>query len=372
MTKKRVPKYAHHKPSGQARVRIDGKDIYLGVHGSPESHQRYSELLGEWSRSNCNPVKDVKVRELTQLYIEHCKVYYRKNGVVTGEVNNIKAAIKYLNQNFRNILAKDFDALKLEAVREKMIGAGLARTTINNNISKLKSMFKWGANKKLIDNMVYLELSCLPGLKAGRSLARETDGVKPVPEAFVDAVEPFVSSPVWTMIQLQLLSGMRPGEVLQMRACDLTMTDDSWEYRPQSHKTQHRNKSRIVHLGKQSQELIRPYLTTELEAYLFNPERGRSEFISKAYRENAKVFVRNGRTRYSTQGYYSAIKRACEAANVPHWSANQLRHNFATNIRRDHGLEASRILLGHSSAVTSEIYAEVDFDSARAIVAKIG
>ncbi|MDB4731514.1 tyrosine-type recombinase/integrase [Planctomicrobium sp.] len=372
MAKKRVPKYSHHKPSGQARVRIEGKDVYLGAYGSLESHQRYSELLGEWSRSNSHPVKDVKVRELAQLYIEHCKIYYRKNGEVTGEVANIKSAIRYLNQKFRNVQSKEIDTLKLEAVREHMIQADLARKTINCHISRIKSMFKWAANKKLIDKMVYLELTTLEGLKEGRSMARETDAVVPVPEAYVDAVEQFVTSPIWNMIQLQMCTGMRPGEVLQIRACDLVTSGEVWEYRPQSHKTQHKKKLRIVHLGKHAQELIEPYLTTDLQAYLFSPLKGRAEYTSKNYCDDAKAFVRNDRRRYSSQGYYIAIKRACESADVPHWSPNRLRHNFATNVRREHGIEAARVLLGHSSAVTSEIYAEVDIESARAVIAKIG
>lgn len=34
--KRRKPAYLLHAPSGQARVRIDGNDHYLGVYDSPE------------------------------------------------------------------------------------------------------------------------------------------------------------------------------------------------------------------------------------------------------------------------------------------------------------------------------------------------
>jgi hypothetical protein len=37
MSKKRKPSYLLHKATGQARVRIDGKDEYLGEYGSLES-----------------------------------------------------------------------------------------------------------------------------------------------------------------------------------------------------------------------------------------------------------------------------------------------------------------------------------------------
>ena len=42
-----VPSYRLHKPSGQARVIIDGEHIYLGPYGSPESHEKYARLIAE-------------------------------------------------------------------------------------------------------------------------------------------------------------------------------------------------------------------------------------------------------------------------------------------------------------------------------------
>ena len=46
-----VPSYRLHKPSGQARVIIDGEHIYLGPYGSPESHERYARLIAERAAS---------------------------------------------------------------------------------------------------------------------------------------------------------------------------------------------------------------------------------------------------------------------------------------------------------------------------------
>ena len=33
----REPGITLHKPSGRARVRLNGQDVYLGVYGSPEA-----------------------------------------------------------------------------------------------------------------------------------------------------------------------------------------------------------------------------------------------------------------------------------------------------------------------------------------------
>jgi hypothetical protein len=54
------------------------------------------------------------------------------------------------------------------------------------------------------------------------------------------------------------------------------------------------------------------------------------------------------------------------------WHPNQLRHNAATNLRKEHGVELARIILGHTTAFTTEIYAEADQAKAIAVMGKIG
>ena len=49
-----------------------------------------------------------------------------------------------------------------------------------------------------------------------------------------------------------------------------------------------------------------------------------------------------------------------------------MRHTAATRFRQEYGIEVTRVLLGHSSAVTSELYAEMDEGRAREIMARIG
>ena len=58
---------------------------------------------------------------------------------------------------------------------------------------------------------------------------------------------------------------------------------------------------------------------------------------------------------------------------VQRWHPHQLRHNYATEIRRQHGLEAAQLLLGHSSAlVTDAVYADRDQAAMLRIAARCG
>ncbi len=43
-----LPKYCLHKPSGRARVHIDGHEIWLGPFDDPTSRTRYDQLIAEW------------------------------------------------------------------------------------------------------------------------------------------------------------------------------------------------------------------------------------------------------------------------------------------------------------------------------------
>ena len=45
MCHKGIPAYSHHKPSGQARVIIDGRSVYLGRYDSSESKAEYERVV---------------------------------------------------------------------------------------------------------------------------------------------------------------------------------------------------------------------------------------------------------------------------------------------------------------------------------------
>jgi integrase len=253
----------------------------------------------------------------------------------------------------------------IESVDERT-GKPWCRRSINLHTYRIRSVFRWAVEQELVPGSVLPALQAVRGLQKGRSAARETEKVKPVPEAFVQAVLPKVSAPVRAMIELQLLAGMRPGEVVIMRALDLDMTGSIWLYRPGSdrasgiHKTAWREHDRVIALGPRAQEIIKRFLKTDLQAYLFSPAAA----LPAGRRKLGK--------RYKVGAYRHAITRGCDKAGVPHWHPHQLRHTKATEIRREAGLDAARVVLGHRSAQITELYAEADTSKAAEVMAKLG
>jgi hypothetical protein len=77
----RVPKYRHHKHSGQAYVELTGRFIYLGKFDSQESHEEYKQLMAKHLAQKpdvleVTPPPSLKVEELVQRYFQFAKTYY--------------------------------------------------------------------------------------------------------------------------------------------------------------------------------------------------------------------------------------------------------------------------------------------------------
>ena len=75
---------------------------------------------------------------------------------------------------------------------------------------------------------------------------------------------------------------------------------------------------------------------------------------------------------YNKNSYAQAIERGCLRAKVPVFTPNQIRHTFATKVRRDHGLEAAQVLFGHSKADVTQVYAERNRALATEVARQIG
>jgi integrase len=429
ITTPKTPSYRRHKPSNQAVVTIAGRDHYLGPWQSAASKREYDRIIAEWLAAGRRPVAqrtDLTLTELTLAYYRFAEHYYTgRHGCVSKELKNIKVAMRPLKRLYGVTRAADFGPVALKAVRQIMVDAGLSRGYTNHSIGRIRRMFKWAVGNELVPPSVYQGLAAVDGLRRGRSEARETEPVRPVDDAAVDTVKPFVSRQVWAMIELQRLTGMRPGEVVLMRGRDLDTTGHLWEYRPPEHKGEHLGRERVIPLGPRVQAVITPFLKPDLAAYLFDPrdaERERHERMAqeritpakpsqvKRHRQALRRMQRGKRGRaprdhYSVDSYRRAIAYACEQAFPPpappspqegetmeardarltaerklakawrdahRWHPHQLRHSAATRIRKDLGLEAAQVMLGHARADVTEVYAERNQSLARTIAAKFG
>jgi integrase len=386
-TSRRVPKYrrqARPDSPDDAFVELDGDRIYLGEYGSAESRAEYARTIAEYEANGRHrPIAAIEliVIELIARYRRHVDDYYRKpDGSETKSVDRVRQCMKPVKKLYGHTPAASFGPNAMRAVRQTWIDAGRARRTINHYTQEVRRMFKWAASHELLPASTYQALATLDGLRRGRSKAKETAPVKPVPEAHINAVKKHLREPVVSMVELQLLTGMRPGELVIMRGCDLDTSGKVWSYTPAHHKTEHLGHERAIYLGPKAQAIIERFLQADVSAYLFDPRQAITERAAEAESHRRKDQMPNRRKthrtigdRYTVDSYRRAVERACAAADVPRWTPHQLRHNAASRLRREYGIDLAQTILGHrlGSAIT-EIYAEANVEKARDVMAKIG
>ena len=153
-----------------------------------------------------------------------------------------------------------------------MIESGRCRRLINQDVHRVRAMFRWAAGEELYPGQALASLAAVEALERGRTSARERPPIAPVAESVVLATLPHLSPQVAAMVRLQLLTAARPGEVCAIRPIDLDRSDAAcWIYRPGSHKTEHHGRDRVVVIGPRAQEVLRPWLERDPASYCFCP-----------------------------------------------------------------------------------------------------
>lgn len=415
MGRKRIPKRRLHRPSGNAVVTLNGKDIYLGKYDNPESEDRYNELVGRWLANGrslpeqtgatvAGQSGELTVTELCAKYYAWCKTRYAKSdGRVEGSLDRSKQMIKRLRRFCGSSRVANFGPVMLTEFRDTLIREGLCRGYINNIVNRVRHMFRRAVAMEIVPVEMLIALKTVECLELGHPGVRESDEVDEVDDETVNQTIPFLPPIVADMVRIQRRTGMRPGEICIMRPRDIERGGDVWFYTPSKHKTQHKGKKRVIAIGPKAQAILLAYMDRDPEAYCFSPEesekmrhidlrRKRKSKVTPSQRERSRqrgMKPRKFRAHYTRQTYYSAVRRAVTAANLarqeeaekngtepeplPGWGPNQLRHTLLQQVRDFGSLEEAQAVGGHSSPkVTEEFYAKRNCQKAAQVARKIG
>lgn len=409
------PPPVHKHPSGRARCRINGKDVYLGPYGSEEAARAYAELLTRLASREppvSKPVtpapgpERVTVASVVARWFAEESPRYSAEG---REVKQFEYACRPLLRLYGTLPAAQFHCDHLERVRMSMAsgtwqnpeeqerararGMPLAwsRNVVNRAVTRLRTIWRWAERRRLVPPGTFAHLCTLPGLASNDARVRQTQRRKPVEFSHVKAVLRHCAPQIRTMLLLQWWTGMRSAEVRLMRPCDLDRTGEVWIYRPHRHKTAHLGAERAIPLGVKCQRLLAPWLASRKPGeYLFRPgealeawnaiRRSRRKTKvqpSQLQRDRERAAKRRVDPRWSepftSPGYPQWVRRACQRAGVPEFDPYSLRHAFRMRIGRSHGLEVARAMMGHRSlGMTGEYGCAVDLQAAIEAAKKAG
>lgn len=390
----KVPRYCRHKRSGQAYMTVKGKFIYLGPHGTHESIQRYAAMVAELQVNGTIVTKmddRPTVRDLVNGYQAFLKEHRDARAVAAG-----RRTTRELVEMYGSKAVADFTPMDLLVLQNQIAQSGLCRPQVNRLVREIRRVFKWGVSRGVCDVVVFQALQSVEGLRRGRTVAPEGRKVLPVSEETVNATLPFLSRPVAGLVELLLATGARPGELVGLRAVDIDTTGPVWSARLDYHKNAWRGDERTLHFGPRAQAVLRPLmLRRPVNEPLFSPRDHldeRREDATVHRRPNQKPSPRDtGRVvgdTYTPSDLSRAVHRAVAAANraraaelgrplEPHeiledWHVYRLRHTAATRFRREFGIEAARVSLGHKDAGITLTYAEQDRELAARVASRLG
>ena len=129
----------------------------------------------------------ILINELLARFWIYAEQYYRDaSGNQTSELGCIRISLRPFCALYGHIKAVEFGPRCLRAVQQKMVQIGWCRNNINRSLSRVKMLFKWGVSQELVPSSVYHAISTVPGLRKGRSDAREYVPVKPVPQEYIN------------------------------------------------------------------------------------------------------------------------------------------------------------------------------------------
>lgn len=407
----RPPKYpAKSHASGQARIRCGGRDIYLGPFGSPESQAAYKRMVAEWAATPVPTVANVRsVADLIDAILSWSARRY--SGGPMAE--QYRYALQPVFDLYRDVAVEQFGPVALKTCRASML-VTCCRNTANQRTRMLQFAWREAVSAELIPADLAARLDTVSGLPLGAEGTRDYEEVGPVPEADLAATLPHLPPVLRALVELQLLTGARPGELVTLRPADLHRGErvelrkghylelagcwarvfrgvgvakrlklhETTRTHADAHKTAHYGHTRVLLFGQRAQSILAPLLdglsagdpvfrTSHGTPYTTRTYcRGVARAVELASRTRACEACRAARAQAerSRRSAKAGVARArpwrpwltcetCAAAAVAHWHCHQLRHNSASIVVAQFGYEVGRLILGHKTLAMTARYA---------------
>lgn len=344
-----IPKYSVDR-NGRAFTKVGGRFISLGRGDRPESRQRYAAILTAHTNGSTLEVSPitagkrkpgVTLSELFCKYVTDALPRFSR-----AERHCQTTVIRLAHQFFGATPVADFGPLKLRALRDAMIAGDptatsaegkasprkpWSRNTVNRQVKRLRAIIRWGVSWEMVSPAIVDALDTVASLSASETTAAESKVRLAVPDQDIEAVRQQLRPKHRDVLDLLLLTGARPGELLMLTTGMIEQSGEVWRSELFSHKSSHKGKRRVLFFNAAAQLILRTYLRADANEVLF-----------KMRRDN----------------FGHTIKRACLRAKVTPFCPHQLRHTVATKLVDEIGTEAAQRLLGHATAAMTEHYSK--------------
>lgn len=306
----------------------------------------------------------MRVSTLCAEWGKHCKEYYSASMATNGILG-----VRLFCEMFADASICELTHADMLRHRDALVRSGVCRGTVNRRLWCVKAMISWALDEALIPAVVKAELTQVRNVKRGRSAAPESAPVRPVDDATIDATLAHMMPNTADMVRVHRLTGMRPCELCHLRWSAIDTSTTPWVYRvpAEANKNAWRGdfgRPRVVLIGPKAREILERHRGGDIP---FSPARAMTEYFDALREARVTPFYggkdpdahvpRKFGEMWRTDSYTGSIAAACRRADIKPWGANRLRHAFATQVRRQFGLDAARAVLGHTGGgCVTDIY----------------
>ena len=172
------PKYCKLKAGKKlyAVVYHQGKTVYLGDYGSPESKIAYARFIAEYKQGQEIAIPTIKkgepgitVKELGIAFLDHILATRVPAKHGKADYTHYRIALSVLFKLYGDdIPANDFKPKNLKLYRQELISSGrFCRKTVNDYVRRVVFMFAWGAEEELLEHSAVIALKTVKTLQEG-------------------------------------------------------------------------------------------------------------------------------------------------------------------------------------------------------------
>ena len=252
----------------------------------------------------------------------------------------------YFQKQDGDITWATVDADLVRGWMETLMDDGYKATSVNADLSALRSFYKFALTRKLVDCD---PVHSVQGPKKQKPLPqfvkeKEMDELLDVEQWGDD----YINVRARTIILLLYETGLRRSELVGLDDKDVDFESHLLKV------TGKRNKQRLVPFGEELKDALQSYIEVRNDTMV---------------RNTSALFLNGRGERITAMEVYRVVREQLKrVTSMKKRSPHVLRHSFATALLNHHaGLESVRQLLGHESVATTEIYTHTTFDQLRRV-----
>lgn len=323
----KIPQFRYHAPTKCFYAFHGGKRVYFG-RNELAGRKQYQEWLSKLIEADSAPMAPEGV---SPLVAELVAVYLKEAAPKLDERDQRRAhfALSTLSEKFGHVEASAFRVREIEAMAEhfgnirktvrktmERTGPPLSMRYVRKLMGCIRACWNWLALRDLVtaESAAKVALAVARGKTYG---GINPPAVRPVRSDHCAAVLAECKPRIAAMAKIQLLTGMRTGELISMSADQIDRGTLPWVYRPVKHKNAWRGKDRAIYISEEAAKILMPYL--DGPCFKIGPD-----------------------------AYVDSLKRAAERAKVPPFRPYQLRHTAATEAKLAHGDDFAQRILDHA------------------------